>query len=205
MKDEGGILKLVLLGVAGYLAYQWLQSSGLWAQWFGGNSFTSTSQLLAYCQANPTGTASFNGQSAPCSSWLQAASGAAQPAASSSAPAPSSATSPSPAAGPISTPTVSPSLPAKITPLTVAQLLNAVAQSGSGATAATTFNVDQWNYYVTTYIDPTAIVDVDLSAAGYVSGAPLTAQQYISLRQSVGLSGIPAGIGTYRNPYSWRM
>jgi hypothetical protein len=195
--DKDSIVKLVLIGAAGYLAYNWLQSSGLWAQWFGGNNFSTAASLLQYCQQNPNGTASFNGQSAPCSAWLKAAQPTAPPATT------SSSTTPTPAAGPVSTPVIQ----ARVTPLTVQSLLNAVAQQGTAATASTTFNSDQWNYFVTTYIDHNALVDVDLTPLGYVQGSPLTAQQYISLRQQAGISGLGfARTGTaYSNPYKWRM
>ena len=75
MADDttGTILKVGIIGVAGYLGYQYLQSSGLWAQFFGGNSFTTAAQLISYCQANPTGSATYGGQTAPCSQWMAAA------------------------------------------------------------------------------------------------------------------------------------
>lgn len=81
MNDKTKTIITVLgIGAAAYLIYQWLQSSGLWAQWFGGalaNTFSNPQQLLAYCQANPTGTATYQAAggspiSAPCSSWLSA-------------------------------------------------------------------------------------------------------------------------------------
>ena len=183
MENEGGTIKIVLIAVAGYLGYQYLQSSGLWAQWFGsGSSFTTAPALLAYCQANPTGTASFNGQSAPCAAWLQAASqqSPAAPATSQTA-----VVTPAPNA----------------TPLTVTQLLNAVAASGYPSNANTTYTVDQWNYFVTTQISPTAVV-TDLTSVGNISAAQLTAAEYISLRQKAGLSGFRGSLG-YANPYAW--
>jgi hypothetical protein len=64
---------------AAYFVYQWLQNSGLWAQWFGGtasNQFNSSSALLTYCQANPNGTAIYvdpttgASSTATCAQWL---------------------------------------------------------------------------------------------------------------------------------------
>jgi hypothetical protein len=65
---------------AGYFVYQWLQNSGLWAQWFGGstasNSFNTSTALLTYCQANPNGTAIYvdpttgASSTATCAQWL---------------------------------------------------------------------------------------------------------------------------------------
>jgi hypothetical protein len=76
-----GIIIALGVAAAGYLVYQWLQSSGLWAQWFGGatsgNTFSTPATLLAYCQANPNGTAIYQAvggapTSAPCSQWIAA-------------------------------------------------------------------------------------------------------------------------------------
>lgn len=199
--NEGSLLKLALLGAAGYLAYTYLQNSGLWAQWFGGsaaNNFSSASALLQYCQANPSGTASFNGQSAPCASWLQAAAGTGTTA------APTSSTTPSPASPTTQPAAQTPAVPAAIhvTPLTVNQLMAATSQVGYPANPGMTFNMDQWNYFVTVYIDPAAVVDVNYS--GYTPGAEITASQYIQYRQAAGVSGLPRGTG-YTNPYRWRM
>lgn len=35
MKDSGGIIKIVIIGGVAYIAYLYLQQSGMWAQWFG--------------------------------------------------------------------------------------------------------------------------------------------------------------------------
>ena len=194
MDDESSIIKLVIVGVAAYLGYNWLQSSGLWAQWFGGSSsFTTAPALLAYCQANPSGTASFNGQSAPCASWMQAAAATA-PAGTPTVAAAPSAVNPTPA--PVAAP------PAHVTPLTVNQLLNAVAAAGYASSASITFDQDQWNYFVTTAVDQNAIVDIALP--GYVPGALITAAEYIQMRQQAGVSGIRRAVG-FVSPYGWKM
>jgi hypothetical protein len=185
---SNSILKFALIGGAGYLLYVYLQNSGLWSQWFGGgNSFTNASQLLSYCQSNPSGTASFNGQSAACSAWLQAAA---------------SQTTTAAPASPVQTPAVTPKPSLRVTPLTVTQLLNAVEQNGYPANANATFTNDQWNWFVTTSIDPNAVVSEDLTPYGYKTGAQLTAAQYIALRQQAGVSGL-GFLAEFRNPYNW--
>jgi hypothetical protein len=78
--DTGTIILVLGIGAAAYLVYQYLQSSGLWAQWFGGaagNVFSDPQKLLAYCAANPTGTATYQAAgsaptTAPCSQWIAA-------------------------------------------------------------------------------------------------------------------------------------
>ena len=197
MDGDNSILKFALIGGAAYLGYVYLKNSGLWAQWFGGNSFTDAPSLLAYCQANPTGTASYGGQSAACSAWLQAAG---------QTPAGTTSTTATPAAtlSPVQTPAVTPAQ--HVTPLTVTQLLNAANQNGYAASANTTFTNDQWNWFVkfSPYaIDPNAVVDEDLTPYGYKTGAELTAQQYISLRQQAGVSGIRSRAIGFANPYGW--
>jgi hypothetical protein len=73
------LIKWGAIAAAGYFVYQWLQNSGLWAQWFGGtasNQFNSSSALLTYCQANPNGTAIYvdpttgASSTATCAQWL---------------------------------------------------------------------------------------------------------------------------------------
>jgi hypothetical protein len=185
MADESSVIKFALIGVAAYIGYQWLQSSGLWAEIFGGSSFTDTSSLLTYCQANPSGSASYGGQTAACSAWLQAAS--AQPTAGSPSPAATSAT-------------VTP--PANKTPLTAAQLMAAAGITNPSQT----LTVDQWNYYVTNKISAGATV-TDLSAQGIQRGVndSVTAAQYIALRQQAGLSGLRTGLAAVASPYAWVM
>lgn len=76
------LIKYGAMAAAAWFVYDWLQTSGLWAQWFGGtvtaaaNSFNNSTSLLTYCQENPSGTAVFvdptTGQSstASCAQWL---------------------------------------------------------------------------------------------------------------------------------------
>jgi hypothetical protein len=185
--DDNQVIKFALIGVGAFLLYEWLQSSGMWAQIFGGaNSFTTPATLLAYCQANPAGSASYGGQTAACSAWMQAAGGSA----SAAVPAPSPAATGS---------TVTPA--ATVTPLTVAQLL---AAAGLTSTPNATQTVDEWNYYVSNKISPTATV-TDLSAQGIQRGVndSVTAAQYIALRQQAGLSGLKMGLAEVRSPYAW--
>ena len=188
MAEDNSIVKYALIGVAAYLGYQWLQSSGLWAEWFGGSSsFTDPTSLLTYCQANPSGSATYGGQTAACSAWMAAAAGSTTPA--------STGTAPSPAA---TSTTVSPAT--NVTPLTAAQLMQAAGVTN----ASQTLTVDQWNYYVTNKIAPNATV-TDLSAQGIQRGVndSVTAAEYISLRHQAGLSGMRPGMAAVRNPYRW--
>jgi hypothetical protein len=117
---------------------------------------------------------------------MQAAGGSA----SAAVPAPSPAATGS---------TVTPA--ATVTPLTVAQLL---AAAGLTSTPNATQTVDEWNYYVSNKISPTATV-TDLSAQGIQRGVndSVTAAQYIALRQQDGLSGLKMGLAAVRSPYAW--
>ena len=76
--DTKQLIKYAAIAAAAYFVYEWLQTSGLWAQWFGTtaatNTFTDPTLLMNYCQANPTGSATYtvNGVSntATCSQWI---------------------------------------------------------------------------------------------------------------------------------------
>lgn len=96
MNDETKqLIKWAAIAAAGYFVYEYLQSSGLWAQWFGGalpatgvsNSFSSSAALLTYCQANPTGTAIYVdpttgvSSTASCAQWIGSNSSSPIPAA----------------------------------------------------------------------------------------------------------------------------
>jgi len=84
--------------------------------------------------------------------------------------------------------------------------------AAAGVSANSTFDADQWNYYETK-INPAAQV-TDFSAQGWTRTAgntttnpgvtQMTAAQYITLRQSAGLSGMwdPTGYDwVVPNPY----
>jgi hypothetical protein len=80
--DSKQLIKYAMIAVGAYILYNWLQSSGMWASWFGGtvaasNSFTDPTLLMNYCQANPAGTAIFTNSagvasSATCAQWIAA-------------------------------------------------------------------------------------------------------------------------------------
>jgi len=188
--DSGGIIKVALIAVGGYLLYEWLNSSGLLAQFGIGNSFTTSASLLQYCQANPTGSATYNGYTLPCSQWLTAAT-----------PAPAPVT-----ANPISTtPVTSAPSPAPmssaVSSFSAAQLLAAAGTSNPNQT----YTVDQWNFLLQK-MSPSEQVS-DLSNVGIVRGVndTMTAAQYIANRSKAGLSGL-GFLGAFNdNPYSWRM
>jgi hypothetical protein len=88
-EDTKQLIKWGAIGLAGYFVYQWLQNSGLWAQWFGtstaSNSFNTSTALLAYCQANPNGTAIYvdpttgASSTATCAQWIASNSNATLP------------------------------------------------------------------------------------------------------------------------------
>jgi hypothetical protein len=94
------LIKYGAMAAAAWFVYDWLQSSGLWAQWFGttaaaaSNSFNNSASLIAYCQANPSGTAVYidpaTGQSsiATCAQWIASnpAVAASTPTSTASAP-----------------------------------------------------------------------------------------------------------------------
>lgn len=188
--DTGMIIKLGIFGVGGYLAYQYLQSSGLWAQWFGGG-YSSVSSLLTYCNANPNGTATYGGQTAPCSSWIAAARGTSS---STGTPAPTPTPPPSPSPTPTPTPVAS--------SLTVQQLLTAAGVTDPN----TVMTVDEWNWYVSNRINPNATV-TDLSSVGITRGVndSITAQAYLNLRQQSGLSGLRGFRGLAANYVTTRV
>lgn len=178
------IVKLGVLGLAGYLLYQWLQNSGLWGQMFG---FSTTQQLITYCQANPSGSASYGGQSAPCSQWLAAVS-AAQTTPSTT---PTASTAPT-------TPPVQTSAPATLTTQEqqlATSLQNAAVQSSN----TPPLTVSQWNYIMNNLTNPGS----SAAQLPQFGNALIDAPTYVAARASggFGLSGfIPA---RFMKPYRW--
>jgi hypothetical protein len=81
-----------MIAVAAYFVYDWLVSNGYLGSTVAAasNAFTDPASLMNYCQANPTGSASYNGSLATCASWIAANSPA------SPAPAPVAPTSSNP-------------------------------------------------------------------------------------------------------------
>lgn len=175
------VIRLAAVAVGAYIAYQWLESSGMWAQWFGASSnvFTDPNALLAYCQKNSAGQATYSVSgkqtTATCAQWLAAN----QAASSSSGTAAPSSGSPSPTPAP----------PAPAIDQTLVAQLRAAAMANPilGTDKAT---VDQWNYLLNE-LNPVAIV-TDLSSIGIVRGEndSMDAEAYVTLRSRAGLSGI---------------
>jgi hypothetical protein len=165
--------------------YLILKQTGLWEQIFGGgNSFADSASLLNYCHANPTGTATFNGHTLPCSQWLAAAPGASTPAPVSTNPQPSA---------PTPTPTTAVSIPAIDTAL--AAQLSSTLQTGQGRTLGT---VSEWNWILTNQVQPGA--SIITQATKYAVDQQISAADYLALRQSLGMSGIsgvPQGMGDW--------
>jgi hypothetical protein len=179
---DSGAIKIAAVAVGAYLLYEWLQSSGLWAQWFGGNSFTTTSALDTYCSANPTATASMtvNGQnaSAPCSQWLSALQSSAVPT---TAPSSSPAGSTPATTAPVSA--VDPNLAAQLT---------AGMQKQVGRTIGT---ISEWNWVLQNIVKSSLPI---ITASTPYGTSQISATQYLQEQQSLGMSGLG-----FTSPYSW--
>ena len=180
------MIKPVLIFGALFVLYEWLKSSGLWGQLTGGSQsisssasqqFTTTSDLLKYCAANPNASAGINGQNAPCSQWLSAASSASV----ASPPQPSGTTPPA---------------TAPVIDQTLAANLTNMMQSSQGRTMGT---VSEWNWlYTHLENNPNAPILVGASQAeqSVTMNQQITASQYLTLRSQAGLSGLKfAGMG----------
>jgi hypothetical protein len=191
MNDETKqLIKYAAMIAAGYFVYEWLQSSGLWAQWFGGtapaaaasNSFSNPSALLTYCQANPNGTAIYVDpttgvtSTASCAQWI--ASNSSSPTSVVTAATPNTA-------------------PASSLPLNYQQAIAAI-KTAAGSDSQT---IDEWGYFWqngTIFSGGPAGFGVSgsISAAqaaqmqgfnGNNSNAPISAEQFVSwLNQTTG-------------------
>jgi hypothetical protein len=191
--EGNSLLKFLIVGVAGYIAYDWLQTSGLWAQWFGGvQTFTTPATLLAYCQANPSASASYNGQTGTCVQWQQAAG--AQPATAAAVISPAAST---PAAA---------TSPAASEPSAADVALANSLVTAAKTSASTTMNVWQWNY-ILQHLNPS---EANLNTSN--NAQLVTAAQYVALRTASGLSGLgvvmptfPRAMAHSQIPYRWLM
>lgn len=182
MADDStsSIVKFAIIGVAAYLGYKYLQSSGLWVQWFGGTStFTDPASLQAYCTANPSGTATYNGQTGTCAQWMQAIAAAGTHASN-----PPTTSNPAP-----TTPTPSPA---------DAQLASNLVAAAKVQPSAT-MNVWQWNY-VLLHMTPT---ETNLNTSN--NAQEMTAGQYVAARHAAGLSGLAWAAPMLHSqiPYRW--
>lgn len=173
--DTSSIIKVGIFAVAGYLLYEWLQKSGLWAQYFGGvapgavpaaglQSFATADALTAYCKANPSSSATYGGVSSTCPTWMQT-------------PATSPASSAPPTTG------QQPAAPQVDTAL-ADQLTHLLQQSNSRPLGT----VSEWNWlYTHLKNDPNApIIEGDTQ----FGTSQITAVQYLQARTGAGLSGI---------------
>jgi hypothetical protein len=175
------LLKWAAIGVGVYLL---LKETGLWAQIFGANTtFADSASLLAYCKANPNGTATFAGTTLPCSQWLAAAS---TPAATTTTSSP--APQPSIPAATVATTTPT---PAPIDTALANQLTNAL-QSGYGRNLGT---VSEWNWLLTNQVKPGA--SIITQGTQYAVDQQISATDYLNLRQSLGMSGVSTGMGDW--------
>lgn len=175
MNKETKLITMVVIGAAGVAVVYWyLQKSGLWAQWFGGaasNSFTDPNQLLAYCQTNPGGQATYldaagKSYTYPCYRWIAENSGPV-----------------------MNLPDSSPVDPALLKALQQAAIANPALGSDRG-------NVDQFNLLLQG-IDPSAPI-ADL---GVPSTEVMDSQQYLMLRIQAGLSGLAPREEVFESPY----
>jgi hypothetical protein len=192
------ILKFAAVGVGAYILYNWLQTSGLWAQWFGGgNSFTNPQQLLTYCQANPSGTAIYVGangvpNSAPCSQWVAAntASGAVAPVTQPVATPAATATAAAPA-------TVAPAANSTL----IAQLTKAAA--GNMLMPNEMGTVSDWNYLLTQLFPNATQIQNATPAGNNTIGAAQYVAYYLALYPDPTTTATAAGLTGYDEPYQW--
>jgi hypothetical protein len=194
------IIKILGVAAGAYLLYEFLQKSGMWAQWFGSaavNSFTDPAKLLAYCAANPTGSATYVDSSgkpstAPCAQWL---------AANAQAPAPTTTTT--------TTTTTPPAHPASVAPAAGSTLIArlqalAFANPALGQDKAT---VDQWNWILTHEWPNTVGIDSETPAGHNAIGAAEYVGYYLALGlndPTLATAGGGAGMSGYADdPYAW--
>jgi hypothetical protein len=191
------IIKFAAIGVGAYLLYEWLQSSGLWAQWFGGgNSFSTPATLLTYCQANPTGSATYTGSGTPttatCAAWMAANGSSSTTSTTSSAPPATSTPAPEATIAPAAGSTLVPRLQAA-----------AFASSALGADSAT---VSQWNYLLQ-QIWPSAPIIQNSTPAGTGSIPAATYVGYYLAQGFADPSLAGAGVSGFNyydeEPYKW--
>jgi hypothetical protein len=189
------IIKVLGVAAGAWLLYQWLNSSGLWGQWFGGNSFSTSAELLSYCQANPSGSATYNGQTATCAQWMAAAGQS-----STAAPATTTTTATAPAA---TTASIAPAAGSTFVPRLQAA---AIANPSLGSDSA---NVSQWNFLLAQMWPSAPQIGVTtpagnnaISASAYVGF--YLAQGYPDPTMPGGTSSGVSGIAAYQeDPYAW--
>jgi hypothetical protein len=193
--DSLTIVKYAAIGVGLYMLYEWLQSSGMWAQLFGGSSFSTPATLLTYCQANPTGSATYTGGATPttatCAAWVAAN------ASTSTTAAPSTTSTP--------TTTTAPPAEASIVPAAGSTLVSRLqaAAFASAALGADSANVSQWNYLLQ-QIWPSAPIILNSTPAGTASIPAATYVGYYLAQGFADPSLAAAGVSGYdENPYRW--
>lgn len=205
--NTSSIVKIVGLGVGAYLLYQYLQSSGVWAQWFGGNSFSNPQQLLAYCEANPNGSATYTGGATPatatCAEWIAANGGSAAPSAGTAGATTSTTAS--------STTSSTPS--ASVQPAAGSTFISRLqaAAAANPALGSDSANVSQWNFLVDQIWPSAPQISVSTPAGNNNINAATYVGYYLgqgfpdpsSAAGNAGVSGF--GHGAYSDdPYSWK-
>ena len=62
--NKDALIKILVIGGGIWVLYTYLKSSGLLPAALGGSTFSDPAALLAYCKANPTGSATYQVTSA---------------------------------------------------------------------------------------------------------------------------------------------
>ena len=195
--DVNTIIIVLGLGAAAYLVYQYLQSSGLWAQWFGGaagNTFSTPASLLSYCQANPNGTAIYQAAggsptSATCAQWL-AANTAATPAPAGAAP----------------TPTGTPSSPTPAsTGLVIPSNLTVTPNINNSLSGNVTINGVSTNLSIITGNAGNTSGVIYNTAGQDITSQFSSAEQQQLVSAFMAANGGLAGLFGVENPYGWEM
>jgi hypothetical protein len=200
-----GIIIALGVAAAGYLVYQWLQSSGLWAQWFGGtaasgNTFSTPATLMSYCQANPGGTATYqvaggSPTTATCSAWLAAQTPAA------TTPAASTSTPPQSTAPPTST-------PASSTGLVIPSNLTVTPNINNSLSGNVMINGVSTNLSIITANAGQSAGVIYNTAGQDITAQFSTAEQQQLVSAFIAANGGMAGLGwmpSGETPYGWEM
>lgn len=214
-ENPGGssnIITLVILGVGGYFLYNYLVSSGMWAQWFGGaatnaSGLPSINTIAAGIQSGAFVAA---GTDAQGNTVVHQISNGAYYAVNPTSGAVTGASGPGTLA--VGAPTTVP--PAQTPPAsTLTTQLQALgnqymANMQALGTPVAGLNIDQWSFYyqqlkgasITGAQMETIIVAAGLSDA--TRGTIIPVSQFINALGSVGLSGIVTtpGQGPIRSP-----
>lgn len=216
-ENPGGsnIVTLLIVGVVGYVGYQYLVSSGMWAQWFGGAASASGLPTINTIAAGlQSGAFVGAGTNAQGNTVVHQVATGAYYAVNPTSGAVSGASGPGTLAvgAPTTVPT-QPVVPSSTLTGTLANQLQALANQymanmQTAGTPVSGLNVDQWLYYYQLYkgvtVTPNQAESI-IVAAGLTDatrGTILPLAQFLTALGSVGLSGIVStpGQGPIRSP-----